>query len=174
MDRLADTVTDIVALARDLPDGQRSSVRQLLDGVSQRWHALLAEQTRPLRVTMSDGVSEEVAISPAAATQILDVLIDNARVHGHGAVTVHARALGTGVAFDVSDEGAGPGGEAYQIFANRDRARIGGIGLPFARRLAEAESARVTLTQQSPPTFTLVASSARSSVRGDQDTEAGE
>jgi signal transduction histidine kinase len=157
-DRLADTVTDIIALARDLSQGQQCSVADLLAEVTQRWHALLAERTRPLRVTTENGVPSEVAISMAAATQILDILIDNARTHGRGAVTVHARALDTAVAFAVSDEGDGPDREAHQLFADRDGSRPGGIGLPFARRLAEAEGARVTLTSLTPPTFSLVVS----------------
>ncbi|MDQ2795570.1 MAG: HAMP domain-containing histidine kinase, partial [Actinomycetota bacterium] len=155
-DRLADTVTDIIALARDLPEGQHCFVEDLLTGVTQRWYALLVDATRPLRVTSASDVPSKVAISSAAATQILDILIDNARAHGRGAVTVHARALGTAVAFDVSDEGDWPEREAHQMFAARNGSRPGGIGLPFARKLAEAEHARVTVTSHAPPTFSLV------------------
>ena len=160
VERLADTVTDIIALARDLPDGQHCGVQGQLEGVTQRWHALLAETSRPLRVRSDEDVPREVAMSGAAATQILDILIDNARLHGRGAITVHARSLGTAVAFDVSDEGDGPAQEAHQLFAARDGSRTGGIGLPFARKLAEAENARLTLTSLAPPTFTLAVAGA--------------
>lgn len=157
VDRLADTVTDVAALARDLPEGQFCSVQELLVAVTQRWHPLLAEETRPLRVTSANDAPHEAALSSAAATQILDILLDNARTHGRGAVTVHARALGSAVALDVSDEGDGPDQEAHQLFADRDGSRPGGIGLPFARKLAEAEHARVVVTSLAPPTFSLVA-----------------
>ena len=99
-------------------------------------------------------------MSLAAATQILDILVDNARSHGRGAVTVRARAVDTAVAFAVSDEGNGPDREAHQLFADRDGSRPGGIGLPFARKLAEAEGARVTVTSLTPPTFTLAVAGA--------------
>jgi signal transduction histidine kinase len=160
VDRLADTVTDIIALARDLPKGQRCSVAELLHGVTQRWHGLLAAATRPLRVSADDGLPVDVALSAAAAAQILDTFVDNARAHGRGAVTVHARSLGSTVAFDVSDEGGGPDEEAHQLFAQRGGGRAGGIGLPFARKLAEAEHARVTVTSLAPPTFTLIVGAA--------------
>ncbi len=43
------------------------------------------------------------------------------------------------------------------MFEDRTRSLEGGIGLPFARKLAEAEGARVVLASSEPPTFSLIA-----------------
>jgi signal transduction histidine kinase len=106
---------------------------------------------------MEPGLPEKIDISAPAAAQILDVLIDNARRHGRGAVTIHARTIDGVVAVDVSDEGPALLPEAHVIFRHREGQTDGGIGLPFARKLAEAENARVTLTRHDPPTFSLLA-----------------
>ena len=100
---------------------------------------------------------EQIGISFPAAAQILDVLLDNALRHGRGAVTIHARALDRTIAIDVSDEGAALVKEAHELFRQRDVQHNGGIGLPFARKLAETENARVALTSAAPPTFSLLA-----------------
>ncbi len=160
VDRLETTITDVIALARDLTVQQRTRVSDLISAVEQRWHGPLAAATRPLRIIVDPGLPEYIAISIAAATQILDVLVDNARRHGRGAVTVQARALSGVVAVDVSDEGPALTLEAYEMFGHRDGPSEGGIGLPFARKLAQAESARVMLTREAPPTFSLLATTA--------------
>ncbi|MDP9116991.1 MAG: HAMP domain-containing histidine kinase [Actinomycetota bacterium] len=159
VDRLSATISDIIALARDLPLRQESSVAQLLTDVEQRWRGLLADATRPLRVSSEPDLPAIIALSSAAAAQILDILIDNARAHGRGAISVHARSLGTAIAIDVTDEGQGVTRAPHELFGERDGTRAGGIGLPFARKLAQAESARLILTAVAPPTFSLVADS---------------
>jgi signal transduction histidine kinase len=160
LDRLETIITDVIALARDLPVPQTANVADLIRGAEQRWHGPLATATRPLRVIIPPGLSENIAISTPAAAQILDVFIDNARRHGRGAVTINVRAVEGVVAVDVSDEGPALVHEAHVLFRHRDGARSGGIGLPFARKLAEAENARVTLTRREPPTFSLLADAA--------------
>ncbi|MEO9137868.1 MAG: HAMP domain-containing protein, partial [Jatrophihabitans sp.] len=102
VDRLAATISDIIALARDLPGRQQTSVLGLLAGAERRWHGLLAAQTRPLRVSAEPDLPEHITVSAAGATQVLDILIDNAYTHGSGAVSVHARRRGDAVAFEVS------------------------------------------------------------------------
>lgn len=160
VDRLETTITDVIALARDLPVQQRTRVQDLVAAVEQRWHGPLAADTRALRVVVEPGLPTDIVISGAAAVQILDILIDNARRHGRGAVTVHLRVIGGVVAVDVCDEGPALRREAHDLFRHRDGSRDGGIGLPFARKLAEAENARVTLTRHDPPTFSLLATAA--------------
>lgn len=174
VDRLGATITDIIALARDLPVQQVAHVPDLLTAAERRWHAPLAAATRPLRVVLDPGVPSDIALSTPAATQILDVLIDNALQHGRGAVTVRARELGGLAAVDVSDEGPTLAQEAHELFRVRDGSLDGGIGLPFARKLAEAENARVALTQHDPPTFTLLAGAAPAPAPGREEAEAGE
>ena len=172
VDRLEITITDVIRLARDLPAGQRVDLGGLLETIGSRWRGQLAEASRPLRIVTASGVPKELPISAAASAQILDMLLDNAYRHGRGAVTIHIRAAGQietaapdgagTVAIEVSDEGPPLTVEAWQMFRRRDR-RDGraqssehGIGLPYARRLAEAEGARLALTCTSPPTFALI------------------
>jgi signal transduction histidine kinase len=89
--------------------------------------------------------------------QILDVLLDNATVHGAGPVRVVVGELPGGVYVDVGDEGPGTLA-AERVFARRESGAGGsGIGLALARSLAEAEGGRLLLTHAGPaPVFRLV------------------
>jgi signal transduction histidine kinase len=160
VDRLETIIADVIALARDLPVPQTAGIAELIASAQQRWNGPLAAVTRPLRVIIDPGLPEQIGISTPAATQILDVLLDNARRHGRGAVTIRVRALDGVIAVDVSDEGPALLSEAHVMFRRRDGLHDSGIGLPFARKLAEAENARVALTSHEPPTFSLLATAA--------------
>ena len=130
----------------------------------QRWQPILAGESRPIRV-----VSRETAVVQGSAVvfdQILDVLICNAHRHGQGAITVTIRPLLGGTAIDVQDEGASlVTGDSERIFQRR----IGdqhGLGLSIGRTLAEAEGARLILSNLAPTTFSLVALNAMDGVVG--------
>jgi signal transduction histidine kinase len=154
-DRLDATITEVVTLARDLPVVRSVDAAGLLAGVERRWHARLAARSRPLRVDAGSGC--RVRISEAAANQVLDVLLDNAYEHGRGAITVRVRCAADSVTVEVGDEGA-VSAESHVLFgSHHDAAR--GIGLPFARRVAESYDARVVLLQANPTTFALIVSS---------------
>lgn len=160
VDRLETIIADVIALARDLPVPQTADVAGVIASAQRRWHGPLAAATRPLRVIIDPGLPEQIRLSNPAATQILDVLLDNALRHGQGAVTIHVRVLGGIVAIDVSDEGPSLAQEAHKMFRQRDGRHGSGIGLSFARKLAEAADARVVLTSSAPPTFSLLATAA--------------
>ena len=103
--------------------------------------------------------------SAAAVRQVLAVLVDNAARHGSGTVGVRVREAADAVAIDVSDQGRGVHEPEHVLFARRPAtARPHGIGLALARRLAEAENGRLTLTRPSPPVFTLLLPPAAGSV----------
>jgi signal transduction histidine kinase len=86
----------------------------------------------------------------------VDVLLDNAVVHGAGTVGLVVRDAGTAVAIDVTDEGAGPL-DPEAVFRSREDAAPGhGIGLALARALAEAEGGRLVLSRARPPVFSLL------------------
>lgn len=168
-DRLDTTITEVISLARDLPPAARGHlvISQLLRSADHRWRAALAARSRPLRIYTGPGLPPRVALTPAAGAQILDVLIDNAAVHGRGAITVRAHGTGGIVAIDVTDEGPPLDREAHELFARRNGSDRG-IGLPYARKLAAAEGARLTLAAHAPPTFRLLVAVADSpSARAD-------
>lgn len=151
-DQLEGTVADLLALARNVPArAGLGPVGALLARLDRDWRGLLAERGRALRLTVPDTLGGRLVVAPVLR-QIVAVLLDNALSHGAGTVTVAVRDLGTAIGVDVSDEGPGVTGTdpLAQTPVN------GGIGLPLARRLAEAESGRLVLAVPAPPTFTLV------------------
>jgi signal transduction histidine kinase len=172
LDRLDATITEVITLARDLPAVRAVAVDDLVSGVERRWHGVLAAASRPLRLVVEAGAPATLPISPPAVTQIVDVLIANANVHGRGAVTVVVRRTGNAVAVDVQDEGPPLGIEPPELFRRRPGSDGHGIGLPFARRLAEAEGARLVLSRAEPPTFSLVLAS-EATTRATRLTPAG-
>jgi signal transduction histidine kinase len=172
-DQLAGTVADLLDLARNVP--ARAGLEpagELLSRLDRDWGGLLAERGRALRVEVPDAIGGRLVVAPVLR-QIVAVLLDNALRHGAGTVTVAVRDLGSAIGVDVSDEGPGVTGAdplarttmdtghgemhnlAAAIGAQTVRTRHG-IGLPLARRLAEAESGRLWLAVPTPPTFTLV------------------
>jgi signal transduction histidine kinase len=159
-DRLAAIIDEVLALARagQGPPAGPVDLGTLVGELSSEWRARLDLHGRDLEVRVDPGAPEARA-STAAVRQVLGVLVDNACTHGRGTVTVTVREATGAVAVDVADEGEGPGvqGETGAVFTPRAEGRDGhGIGLPLARRLAEAEHGRLQLTRVAPPVFTLL------------------
>lgn len=155
-DRLEATITDLLALARDTPNpAELLDIESLIRNVQERWHGPLAQQGRPVHTAVAqlDGGSRA---SRAAVTQILDVLLDNAYRHGNGEVNVAVRNAIDTIAIDVTNQGPAIIGGGQEMFQRRSSAATGhGIGLAFARTLANAEGGRLTLSRPTP-TFTLL------------------
>jgi signal transduction histidine kinase len=158
-EQLRTTVDDLVGLARDTrPYAGPLDVAALLAGLEERWHGRLAAQGRRLTVTAAPDLPT-VAVRPAAARQILDVLLDNAVAHGAGTVTVSCTDAGTGLAIEVGDEGSGLPGDPEHAFARRPGGDHDGhgIGLALARSLAHAEGGRLVVRRAAPrPVFSLL------------------
>jgi signal transduction histidine kinase len=158
VERLQTTIDTLLAVARDAPrDHGPAEVTALLRELEHDWRPVLAEQARPLRVTLPEPLLAQA--TPAVVREILGVLMANAHDHGAGAVTVTARRT-PGEAFlavEVADEGPGvedPG----KVFDRRasGSAEGHGIGLALARSLAHAEGGRLALAGAGPgPTFVL-------------------
>ena len=168
-DRLEAIIDELLGLARA---GQAASagpvdLATLLGELSPEWGARLALHGRDLAVHVDPGVPE-VRASGAAVRQVLGVLVDNATAHGRGTVTVTVRETAGAVAVDVSDEGPGVHDPEGVLFSRQADRRDGhGIGLALARRLVEAEQGRLTLTNASPPVFTLLLPAASTGSRPD-------
>jgi signal transduction histidine kinase len=152
-DRLEHTIDDLISLARKHPYRRPEplDIAALLREIDTSWDGLLAKEGRLLSVRADPG-DHSVRASAAAVRQILAVLVDNAVHHGTGRVDVHARETIGSVAVDVCDQGSIDVDDA--VFAS-SAATGTSIGLPLARRLAEAEGARLLITCRDPTTFTL-------------------
>ena len=155
-DRLERTIGDLLSLARHTP---RERAALPLDALVADWTAtwapVLGGRGRRLEVAVAPALPEASA-SGAAVRQVVDVLLDNATVHGRGIVRLVVRDAGTAVAIDVTDEGDGPP-EPDRVFRSRDVSSPGhGIGLALARALAEAEGGRLVLSRGRPPVFSLL------------------
>lgn len=162
IDRLHATVTTLLDAARDSAGPRRRvAVPELLNELPAAWSGRLAAAGRPLRLVIADRLPVAAA-AEGAVRQILQVLIENAIVHGAGSVTVTARTAYGAVAIDVSDEGPGVVGDTRAIFERRNASAQGsGIGLDLAASLASADGGRLILQRSGPsPTFTLLLATA--------------
>lgn len=121
----------------------------------QRWQPILTRDARLIGVV--EGESAVVRGSAVVFDQVLDVLISNAHRHGHGTITVAIRSLLGGTAIDVQDEGTGLIAADAELIFQRGVGEHHGLGLSIGRTLAEAEGARLSVTNLLPTTFSLVA-----------------
>ncbi|MFE2065196.1 histidine kinase dimerization/phospho-acceptor domain-containing protein [Streptomyces sp. NPDC059467] len=158
--RLHRTVDEVLRLSRSRETARTTAgtiaVRQLLRETEERWHGVFAQDGRRLECAGQDAPAD-VRVPGGSVSEVLGILLDNARVHGRGTVRVAVRDLEDALALDVSDEGAVTG-EPSRLF---DRGRTGdvhgtGIGLALARDLAVSLGGRLSLTSRHPATFTLL------------------
>ncbi|MFD5536478.1 histidine kinase dimerization/phospho-acceptor domain-containing protein [Streptomyces sp. NPDC127079] len=158
--RLHHTVEEVLRLSRSgavtRPTAGTIAVRELLGETEDRWHGLFAQDGRRLECATREAPAD-IRIPGASVSEVLGILLDNARVHGRGTVRMAVRDLGDALAFDVSDEGV-VAGEPSRLF-DRGRTCGGegtGIGLALARELAVSLGGRLSLTNRHPATFTLL------------------
>ncbi len=143
-ERLQTIIEDLVTLSRDTGHAPLD-LPVLIAEIRADWDEVT------IRV---DDDLPEVTASTAAVRQILLVLLDNARRHGAGEITLTVADVGAGIAIDVSDQGEGVP-EGRDVFGRIPRDGHG-IGLSLARSLAEAEGGRLVLRRERPPIFSLL------------------
>lgn len=156
VDRLQSRIETLLAVARGTPTAERKTdLQQAVSELESHWHGPLAADGRPLLI-IADAERADAAISPAVLAEIIDILMQNAQVHGTGAVSVAVRRLGDVVALEVSDQGVGFGANAEEAF-RRGSGDGHGIGLALARSLAHSAGARLQITHPADhPTVSLL------------------
>lgn len=150
VDRLEQTIADILALARDsVRSREPHPLATLLRDAFTFWEPRAGAAGRVLRLD-SQASLPWVNASPQAIRQILDILVDNAMTHGEGDIRIAAERLGTGAVVAVSDHGHTVM-DPSDIFVRRNEGAAGeGIGLALARRLAIAEDLRLVVADTGP------------------------
>jgi signal transduction histidine kinase len=93
-------------------------------------------------------------VDTAAVIHIVDVLLDNALIHGHGTVTVATESTPHAIRVDVGDEGTPP--VDADPFSDRRTESTHGIGLRLARTLAESQGGELGLAERPTTVFRLV------------------
>lgn len=152
--RIEETVEHLLVFARDaIPPSATSSLDAAVRAAIRRWTERAANQSRS--IVMPTTVDVAVRGAQQSVDQILDVLIDNALMHGRGTVAVSVRTIVGGAALDVADEGSTVPETDDDLF-RRGHGTNTGIGLALARSIAEAEGGRLLLTQRRPTTFSLI------------------
>ncbi len=151
VDRLQSTIDTLLAVARDAPRQPHvADLAVLLDDLETRWRGALAADSRPLRTRIL-AAHPEVWAAPRVVGEILDVLLDNARQHGRGEVTITARDAAGLIAIEITDDGPGFAQDPEYAFERRGTSGDGhGIGLALARSLANAEGGRLDVTDRGP------------------------
>ena len=154
LDRLSGAIDELLDLAR----GRRIEAQQVVDLVAvvrasaSRWSRRLATESREL-VTGQVGRRSRTRVPLGPLEQVLDVLIDNARKHGRGTITVEVRDADTHLEVVVGDEGTAQlGPEVFRRGVSTGSGGSEGIGLAVAAELAEVCGGHLSLDTTSSTT----------------------
>lgn len=154
VDRLQTTVNDLLDLARTRRIGGSTDLdlSQLVRTAVERWRPAAGHRAIALGVPGSVSVH----LAPGPIEQVLDVLVDNALVHGQGTVTVAVFEEGDAVEVRVSDQGRDrPGDEVFHRNVGTTEEGLG-IGLTVAAEIAEALGGRLMLGDGPVTAFRLL------------------
>ena len=141
-DRLEATIDELLTLAEAPRSEEYVDLRRLASARLDAWQSLARAQGRDVVFEGGSG-GGLVQARAAALGQCLQVLLDNALVHGEGTITVSVDDVAGGLRLCVADEGPGfpprSGGAGDAAW--------GGRGLALARSLVEAEGGRLQIAQ---------------------------
>lgn len=158
IDRLEATIDELARLTAPEESERDLDLAALVRARADAWMAAARDRGRRLRVELLPAPA--VRARPAAVSQALQVLVDNALEHGRGSVVVRVdplpgRAGRPAVRVAVVDEGDGFGDRAVLPTDASDRGGgplpvHGGRGLWLARSLIQAEGGRLVLEDRAP------------------------
>lgn len=157
VERLQQTVNDLLVLARDT-DVVRTphALGSLLADAVMRWETLVHGHGRRL-VLRAEPQLPWISVSTSAVRQILDVLLENALVHGSGQIVLSGTRVSVGAVVAVTDQGAAVIDPAEVFTRYNLRAAGSGIGLALAKRVADAEGMQLVVAHPGPaPVFHLI------------------
>ncbi len=154
LDRLNGAIDELLDLAR----GRRIEANEVVDLVAvaragvERWERRLASEGRTIGFRQQ-GRRSRTRVPSGPVEQVIDVLVDNARKHGEGAILVEVRDAGTHLEVVVGDEGTrqlGPG--VFRRGVSTSSTGSEGIGLAVASELADLCGGHLSLDTSSPTT----------------------
>jgi signal transduction histidine kinase len=133
-----------------------ASVDEIVAQQVVEWEPAFRRVNRKLEVTGDKGLYAYA--TPGGAAQVIATLLDNALVHGGGAVTIRTSQTRRSVVVEVRDEGGGVPPELVpRIFERSVSGAPGGtgLGLALARTVAAADGGQVVLVRPRPAVFAL-------------------
>jgi len=157
-ERLTDVVSQLLGQAGRSIAGAPSlaSVDEIVAQQVVEWEPAFRRVNRKLEVTGDKGLYAYA--TPGGASQVIATLLDNALVHGAGAVTIRTSKTRRSVVVEVRDEGSGVPPELVpRIFERSVSGSPGGtgLGLALARTVAAADGGQVVLVRPRPAVFAL-------------------
>lgn len=154
LDRLNAAIDELLDLAR----GRRIEAQEVVDLVTiarsgvERWERRLGSEGRTITLRQV-GRRSRTKVPTGPVEQVLDVLVDNAREHGQGAILVEVRDAGTHLELAVGDEGIRRlGAHVFRRGVSSGAAGSEGIGLAVASELADLCGGHLSLDTSSPTT----------------------
>jgi signal transduction histidine kinase len=157
-ERLTDVVGQLLGQAGRSFAGAPAlaSVDEIVAQQVVEWEPAFRRVNRKLEVTGDKGL--HAYATPGGASQVIATLLDNALVHGAGAVTIRTSKTRRSVVVEVRDEGSGVPPELVpRIFERSVSGSPGGtgLGLALARTVAAADGGQVVLVRPRPAVFAL-------------------
>jgi len=153
---LDDRINELLQLARTgrLAPQKRTDVVAL---VTRHAHAISAQFSRAGRAVKVNCVSTVNAyVTASALAQSIEILLDNALVHGSGDVEVTVTKSSAGaVEIAISDEGTFVESATAETNGQSGDHRSHGLGLLLARNLLRSDGGRVELVSSAPTTFAI-------------------
>jgi signal transduction histidine kinase len=157
-ERLAEVVSQLLDRTRRSVRGVPSmiSIDDVLAQQVVEWDHAFRRTSRKLELVGEKGLRAYVTVGTLA--QVVATLLDNALVHGAGAVTIRTSRTPKSVVVEVRDEGKGvPHDLVPRIFERNVSGNPGGtgLGLALARTVAAADGGNVVLVRPRPAVFAV-------------------